>query len=319
MAHELEMINGKASMFYVGATPWHGLGTKIENGFILPEEAMSLAGLNWNVTLEDIFTADGTKVPKAKVTRRDSDGTILGCVGDRYHPLQNKDAFQWFAPFIESKQASFETAGSLRGGKVVWVLAKTSIENAEVVKGDTVESYILLSNSFDGTVSIKGGFTNTRTVCANTLSMAHNSASSKLLKLKHTRSASLTLEKVRETMNIAAKEFNATIDQYRFLASKAISKKDLEKYITVVMTPEGKEDSELRASTIERIEMIFENGKGMNENTRNYWGAYNSISEALTWHNSRSQDNRIFSLWFGQGQNINAKALQIATDMASGK
>ena len=30
MAHELEIVNGKAQMAYVGDVPWHGLGTKVE-------------------------------------------------------------------------------------------------------------------------------------------------------------------------------------------------------------------------------------------------------------------------------------------------
>ena len=79
MAHELELINGNASMFYRGAKPWHSLGTMIE-GEISVEEAIVAAGLDWRVDTQKVYLADGTIAP-AKATVRSSDNKILGVVG----------------------------------------------------------------------------------------------------------------------------------------------------------------------------------------------------------------------------------------------
>lgn len=299
----------------VGEPAWHGLGTRIENGFISPKEALELAGMNWRVNTEPCYLADGTRVPKTMITRRDTDGVILGTVGDRYHPLQNEDAFNWFEPFIESKSASFETAGSLKDGKVVWVLAKTNIETQEVVKNDAIESYILLSHSHDGTLSIRGGFTPQRVVCWNTLSAAHKNANSKLLRMKHTKNTNIALEKVREIMDIAQQDFISTVEQYKFLASKSINKKDLERYITMAFG--GDEENEIRKSTLERVEYLFETGMGHELAGKTYWGAYNAANEYLNYEKGRTQDNRLHTLWFGTGVEQNSKMLQIAVDMAS--
>lgn len=299
----------------VGEPAWHGLGTRIENGFISPKEALELAGMNWRVDTEPCYLADGTRVPKTMITRRDTDGVILGTVGDRYHPLQNEDAFNWFEPFIESKSASFETAGSLKDGKVVWVLAKTNIETQEVVKNDAIESYILLSHSHDGTLSIRGGFTPQRVVCWNTLSAAHKNANSKLLRMKHTKNTNIALEKVREIMDIAQQDFISTVEQYKFLASKSINKKDLERYITMAFG--GNEENEIRKSTLERVEYLFETGMGHELAGKTYWGAYNAANEYLNYEKGRTQDNRLHTLWFGTGVEQNAKMLQTAVDMAS--
>lgn len=299
----------------VGEPAWHGLGTRIENGFISPKEALELAGMNWRVDTEPCYLADGTRVPKTMITRRDTDGVILGTVGDRYHPLQNEDAFNWFEPFIESKSASFETAGSLKDGKVVWVLAKTNIETQEVVKNDAIESYILLSHSHDGTLSIRGGFTPQRVVCWNTLSAAHKNANSKLLRMKHTKNTNIALEKVREIMDIAQQDFISTVEQYKFLASKSINKKDLERYITMAFG--GNEENEIRKSTLERVEYLFETGMGHELAGKTYWGAYNAANEYLNYEKGRTQDNRLHTLWFGTGVEQNSKMLQIAVDMAS--
>jgi phage/plasmid-like protein (TIGR03299 family) len=311
MAHKIE------SVAYLGAKPWHGLGVEIKDGFISPAEMMKVAGLDWRVNLEDAFLADGTKIPKVKIPRRDSDNAILGNVGERYHVLQNEEAFDWFKPFIDTREASFETAGSLRGGKIVWALAKANIPTVEIVKGDPVESYILLSHSHDGTLSIRSGFSATRVVCANTLSQAINSSSSKLLKLKHTRNAVLALEKVREVMDVARKDFIATTEQYKFLASKAINKKDLEKYVTRIFKTEDSE-SELRQSTVEKIEYLFENGKGNQFGRGTAWNAMNAVTEYLTHEKGRTVDNRLHSLWFGLDVATNQKALELATKLAEG-
>lgn len=302
----------------VGEPAWHGLGTRIENGFIRAKEALELAGMNWRVNTEPCYLADGTRVPKTMITRRDTDGVILGTVGDRYHPLQNEDAFNWFEPFIESRSASFETAGSLKDGKVVWVLAKTNIETQEVVKNDAIESYILLSHSHDGTLSIRGGFTGIRVVCNNTLTQAHNSSSSKLIRMKHTKNSKLTLEKVQEIMDIANQDFIASIDQYKFLASKSINRKDLERYVNLVMNKSEDEEKEIRKSTLERVEYLFENGRGHELAGKTYYGAYQAINEYLNYEQGRTQDSRLYNLWFGTNQATDIKALNVANDMASG-
>ena len=112
---------------------------------------------------------------------------MLGVVGPRYTILQNQDAFKWFQPFLEAKEAALHTAGSLRGGSRIWVLAKLNREPLVIAQGDEVEKYLLLSHSHDGSLAVRVGFTPIRVVCQNTLSMAHNADASKLIRFKHTK------------------------------------------------------------------------------------------------------------------------------------
>ena len=147
MAHEVEQ------MMYVGAKPWHGLG----RAFIVPptlEESIVAAGLNWKVGLKDLQTIDGQQKVPAKATFRKSDGRILGVVGEKYKPLQNSEAFEFFRPFIDSKEAAIETAGSLRDGQRVFVMAKINRDPLIIKGNDEVEKYVLLSNSHDGTLAV---------------------------------------------------------------------------------------------------------------------------------------------------------------------
>ena len=91
------------------------------------------------------MTADTQAKVENKAVRRTSDGRILGVVGPRFTVLQNRDAFKWFEPFLEAKEAALHTAGSLREGSRVWVLAKLQREPLVIAQGDEVEKFILLS------------------------------------------------------------------------------------------------------------------------------------------------------------------------------
>lgn len=321
MAHELEIINGEAQMFYRGEKPWHGLGRFIAPDELLTsEQAIVAAGLDWTVETQSLFLADGTKVPAKAVVRNDNN-KVLGTVGDTYKPLQNKDAFKFFDGFIDSNQASFETAGSLRDGKRIWVMAKIN-SDLDVIKGDDVlERYVLLSNSHDGTTAVRAGFTPVRVVCQNTLTMAHNNASSKLIRVRHGQSVKENLDKVAEIMNLANLEFEATIEQYRFLANREINSNDLEKYIKLVMVGDKKlqANPEMGNRILNKVIPLFEKGRGndMAEIKGTYWSAYNAISEYLQYEKGSDEAIRMDSLWFGQSGTMLQNALKIATKMAS--
>ena len=87
MAHELEMVNGKAQMAYVGEKPWHRLGTEVEEG-IMPLEMMEVAGLDWEVEKKDLTflnrEGERVRIPNKKVLTRKSDDKILDIVGDLF-------------------------------------------------------------------------------------------------------------------------------------------------------------------------------------------------------------------------------------------
>ena len=98
--------------------------------------------VNYEQFVEDMSVGDRILI---------DDGEIeLGVVGKDYHPVQNVDAFRWFDFLLERKQATLEAGGSLREGQRVWVLAKMTCSAGEVVRGDRIDSYLLLSNSHSG-------------------------------------------------------------------------------------------------------------------------------------------------------------------------
>ena len=71
------------TMFYTRETPWHGLGTKVANA-PTSGDALRLAGLDWKVLQEPIYTENEEKIEGFKANVRDSDRKVLGVVTDRY-------------------------------------------------------------------------------------------------------------------------------------------------------------------------------------------------------------------------------------------
>jgi len=236
------------SMFSVKETPWHGIG-HVVNEVATLAEGIKLAGLDWKVLVYSLFREDkkDENVDEfAKVFVRSDSGATLSVVGPNTHPLQNEHAFDFFQPFLDSGDCKLETAGSLGMGKKIWVMVKIQRANSEIVKGDEVAKFVLLSNSHDGTTAVRVGFTPIRVVCANTLAMAHKDEASKLLRVRHTADVKKNVESIRETMNIADASFEATAEQYRFLASRQINAADLRKYVKVVL---GMDDDEKKLKT----------------------------------------------------------------------
>lgn len=160
------------SMFYTREKPWHGLGVRVA-GALSSGEALEASGLDWNVIQRDVYTEGGILVPGFKANVRDSDNEVLGIVSGRYRVVQNKEAFA-FTDRLLGEGVCYETAGSLNGGRKVWVLARMPREY--IMLGDRVSPYMVFSNTHDGSGAVRVAMTPVRVVCNNTLNLALRSA-----------------------------------------------------------------------------------------------------------------------------------------------
>lgn len=314
MSHEIE------TMAYFGNRPWHGLGTALEEADLYDwASASKKAALDWEVELVPLVTADTQARVDRRAVRRSTDGRVLGVVGPRYAPLQNRDAFAWFQPFLDAREAALHTAGSLKGGTRIWVLAKLNRDPLVIAEGDEVEKFVLLSHGHDGSLAVRAGFTPIRVVCQNTLSMAHGCDASKLIRVKHTKDVLVNLANVREVMDAANAEFEATAEQFRRLARKSINQADLRRYVQRALKAEDDREVSTRTkNVIEEIVRLAEVGRGndLPSVRGTLWTAYNGVSEWLTYNRGHSGDNRLNSLWFGDSAVLSRHALETALQMA---
>jgi phage/plasmid-like protein (TIGR03299 family) len=313
------------NMVSIRQTPWHGIGQVVPD-YVSWSEGFALSGLDWKVRMDRIahVLPDGGIAAElsnlGKVVVREDNGKALGIVGPNWRPLQNSEAFDWFSPFVEEQAVQLETAGSLDEGRTVWVLAKINgVGDAGVIDKDgkdTVQPYVLLSNSHDGSSAVRVGFTPIRIVCWNTLSQAHRSDASKLLSVKHTKRMKPTLVEVRDIMKLATQEFQATAAQYRKLAAMKINPKQLRKYVEVIVCTDPESMTAQEQNKVEQIVSLALNGKGNAGQEPSYWTAYNGYTQYLSWDAGRTASTRYQSLWFGKGAGDNKGALEIALEWA---
>lgn len=306
------------SMVYAGETPWHGLGTKVENA-MTSAEAIKLAGLDWNVSLREVFTSKG-QLPGYHAVTRDDNENVLGIVQGRYRPLQNKEAFSFFDSIVGEKLAMYETAGALGKGERIWLLAKLP-GTIQVINDDITEKYLLLANSHDGTLKVTVMLTPIRVVCQNTLNMSLGSKANRA-SLKHTESIGLKIEEVRKTLGLVNSRFELFADMARRLAVTQITSEAFEDYAKKSLNVSDTDNNDLPTrtkNTLEKVSELFETGKGTDIKgvKGTAWAAYNAITEYVDYHRPTKGDigNRTKSLLFGSGAMIKDRAWNEAVEL----
>lgn len=227
MAAEVE------NMFYVRETSWHGLGTEVQEA---PDsgEALRLAGLDWNVVQEPIYTGRKELVEGYEANIRDLDRKALGVVTDRYRVIQNKEAFA-FTDSLLGEGVRYETAGSLLGGRKVWLLARMPHEY--IISGERISPYLLFSNTHDGSGAVRVALTPIRVVCSNTLNLALAQAK-RSWSMIHTGDIKNRMKEAEDTLFLAGSYMDSLGKEFEALRRRKLSDKEVLKYIEILLPME---------------------------------------------------------------------------------
>ena len=320
MSHEVEMVDGVAQMAYAGDTPWHGLGTRVHND-LTPAQMQTKAGLDWTVSeVESFVEVKGEKIPTGqKSLLRSTDNKILTNVGKGWNPVQNSEAFEFFSEYVMAGDMEMHTAGSLKGGKNVFALAKVK-ESFSILGEDQVDSYLLFSNPHEYGKAIDVRFTPIRVVCNNTLTFSLSTASKNAVKLNH-RSV-FNPDMVKQQMGIAHEKFAQYKEMAEFLSTKRFSVESLVNYYNDVFPHTYSKGKEVKA-----VEDLTKNAKsamdvlytqpGANFGEGTWWQALNSVTYLTDHKMGRNAESRMQSSWFGQNQARKMVAVNKAVEYAN--
>lgn len=309
MAHEVEM------MAYAGEVPWHGLGVRVEDD-LTPEEMMERAGVNWTVSEVPTFYRwgpTGKHMPTGqKALVRDTDGKILTQVGPSWKPVQNHEAFEFFKEFTDAGNMKMHTAGSLKGGCIVWALAKVN-EGFELFGGDQIESYLLFSNPHLYGKSIDIRFTPIRVVCNNTLTMSLTAETVNGVRLNHR--TEFDPEEVKATMGLAHDRMERYKETAEFLGSRRYTNETLKEFYREIFGSNAKDKERLNRPG-EKAMAIVEKQPGHDFAPGSWWQAYNAVTYLADHELGRRPDSRLESAWFGLNQRKKLVALDKAVEYA---
>ena len=268
------------TMFYTRTKPWHGLGTMVMEA-PTSEAALELAGLNWLVVQKSLVTSDGIPVPGFKANLRETDNQVLGVVTDRYKVVQNEDAFA-FTDALLGEGVTYETAGSLQGGRRTWILAK--LPHRYIISGDEITPYLVFMNSHDGTGAIKAAMTPIRVVCQNTLNLALSTAK-RSWSTNHIGNIDGKLNDARFTLLYAdayMAELGKTIDD---LNRRKLSDRQVYEYIDALF-PISENATEAQKKNIirlkEDVKMRFYDAPDLKHVGKNAYRFVNAVSDFAT-------------------------------------
>lgn len=313
MAHMVE------TMAYAGETPWHGLGVQVPAD-LSPAQMLDKAGLNWNVEKVPAFANIGGRQQSVgwSALVRDSDDSVLSVVSNDWNPVQNHEAFEFFHEYCAAGDMEMHTAGSLRDGQIVWVLAKIK-DSFELFKGDTVDSYLLFTNPHKFGQSIDVRFTPIRVVCNNTLTLSLEQKADRVVKKSHRTQFDPAM--VKEQLGIATDKLAKYKEMAAFLGSKRYSGESLTEYFNkifpvIAYNKEKGPQRKILSKSAERALEIIHTQPGAQYAEGSWWQAFNAVTYLTDHEIGRSADTRLQSAWFGPNKNLKLKALETAVEMA---
>lgn len=221
------------TMFYTREKPWHGLGTMVAEA-PNSKDALRIAGLNWKVLQEPVYTENEELIQGYKANVRDTDRKVLGVVTDRYKVIQNEEAFA-FTDTLLGEGVRYETAGSLQEGRRVWMLARLPREF--IIGGERISPYMVFSNTHDGSGAVKTALTPIRVVCNNTLNLALRTAK-RSWSMIHTGDISGKIEEAKNTLLLADEYMTALGQEFEDLRKIKLSEKQVLDYIKILLPME---------------------------------------------------------------------------------
>jgi len=266
------------SLFYVRETPWHGLGTRVEEA-PTSKEALDLAGLNWEVNMKPI-SVEGKIIKDYMANVRDSDNSVLGIVSDTYRVVQNKEAFEWTDELLKNNnEIRYETAGSLSNGKKTWLLARMpDIYLAD----DPTNCFLTFMNSFDGKSGLRVFTTPVRVVCQNTLNLAI-STTPRSWSANHTGDIEGKLEEVKKTLLMADKYFKNLQDVSKALINKTITNQEVLDFIEELLPVESKDEGTRKESNIielrKELYVRYKDAPDLKKYANTCWALINAVSD----------------------------------------
>jgi len=317
------------TMLYVQDTPWHGLGTYVGDENVDSKTAIIKAGLDWSVEKQRLYTSpdqiNSQEIPTHKAIVRSSDQRVLGVVGNRYHPIQNLESFEFMDSLVDEGKMKYHTAGSLGEGQRIWLLGK--ISDVEIVPRDKLDHYLFLYNTHDGSSSLRVLFTTTRVVCANTAQVALSDGKTQGIRVRHTKNLFERLEQAQEILGLANTKFDSFNSWARQAAGTRLSGNDWNDMVQQLiplpaLDKQTKKVITIRQKTRDELTELYYNGVGQDIPgvAGTGWAAYNAVVEYSNYfkkaRGTNQQERRFESTLLGGSATLINRAMNLISQAA---
>ena len=324
------------SICYYGERPWHGIGTELDKP-ATAAEAIKAAKLDWEVKAFPVYAgvpdiSDNSKINEfilvqdTRATVRMDTKATLGVVGRLYTPIQNVDSFSFFDGVVGQGKAIYQVCGALGQGETIWLLAKMPGAIRILKTDDVVEKYLLLTNSHNGTSTMRMFFTGVRVVCENTLAAANSEvekSGENVVRIKHLPGVYEKVEAAKVILGLVDKTYGELQEAYDRLARYQVNDKWLTNYVKELVPAKDEEDvstrtENVRIGILSRFESESNSLPGIKGSS---WAAFNSATEFIDHYSIYSKEkknnptSRFASIFIGRGAEFKKRAFDIAVKM----
>lgn len=293
--------------------PWHGLG-KVVSGLLTAQEAMDAAHLGWRVgAVPVVVNGKELSLDDFQGIIREDTGDCLGITKGRYEIIQNKDCFDFLDILAGEGELKYETAGALRGGKQVWMMAKYN--GGIKINGDQHEQWLLCVTSHDSSYSLMVQWVTTRVVCANTLSIALKGAKNQV-KIRHTESWQEKSAQAKQVLGLTEDYFKAMQDKLAGLNEQPMTEEDMSAFATLMFPAKDEHKVPTKTSNMRwGVERLFNRGDETGTYGKSRWDALNAVTDYVDHHQNLRGENasRLETALLTGGAQLKQKAYDLLT------
>lgn len=274
-------------------------------------DALATAGMQWTADKRRLFVEDPyeghVEVETHRAVVRSDTAAHLGVVGADYEPVQQSAAFQWVQPLLDAGEARLVSAGTLGGGRKVYLQAELTDAAIEVQRGDELRAFVNFHNAHDGSLAVGAGYTRIRVICQNTMMAAARSVA---FKARHTKGVHDALAAARVEFHAQRAALRADAERLAVLATKKLSDKNLVRYVRETLAEGAGNDPSVDVRGVDRIVELAHTAPGAVPGT--LWGGLNAVTYWASHERGRSEDARATALMFGQGGALIERATAVA-------
>lgn len=319
--------------------PWKVVGVPIE-GRVTVHEALNLAQCDWTAIKlpQQLSPVNTSKLaglsedelgmaarlrqlqnPEQCMVVRLDTGSYLGSVGSRYTVVQNHDAFAFFDQALGEGAACVEAVGVMgKYGARVFLVAKVP-DMLEIVPGDPVQRYVMLTSTHDGSGNIEAMFVNWRRASNSGVQLTTKKMGR--VRIRHTRNAKDHLKQAHMVLHQNKEYWERAIRAYRYMAKRSADAKRVRAFLEAMFPDKTKENEDGKKVTTtsaaaqrsrEAIETLFQGGApGASIAGATDWGLYNAVAYFVE-HERPQRSKRATSHWevstVGPGAVLRARA-----------
>jgi len=316
MAHALtQRADGKTEFAFLGDRKniWHGLGQELQEGQTV-DQWKEAAGMDWEVFSSKVMYQAGLEtktMDDKKVLFRSDSQDAMSVVGADYKVVQPAQVLEFFNDLTQVHGMKLSAAGTIFGGRRFWATAEIG-ENFETVKGDKIGGQLLLATSIDGTLSTIAKVVATRTVCANTLSVAIGETTKNIVKVSHR--STWDANQVKLDLGLISEGWSTFAANMKKLAEIELTDNFVNNYFTSKMYDKNKTAEDQSWGTIKTVNSLmslYKGGLGAEFAPNTAYNVLNAVTEFTDHYGIRKVDagRKFVESSFGKGDDLKTSVL----------